>query len=157
MRAILNGTDVGRKNIVFGIALFLALGVVVGVPLTVDLFGGSMLTGEQYQTWKVVHGYAVFLALINGFFGLAIDRLDLPRRQKEVASWSILAAGLFGGVGRSILALLSALGAFGLVASLGEVACITLGTGIFLAGQMRERRKQSPARAAEARPSRTKG
>jgi hypothetical protein len=137
VKTILAGTDVGRKNIVFGLALFLALGVVAGVPLTVDLFGGSMLTGEQYQIWKVVHGYGVFLALINGFFGLAIDRLGLSRRQQEVASWSILAAGLFGGVGRGILALLSALAQFGLVASLGEVALITLGTGIFVAGQMR--------------------
>ncbi len=72
----------------FGVFLFLALGVVVGVPLTVNLFGGSMLTDAQYQTWKVVHGYAVFLATINGYFGLAIDRLDLSRRQKELASWS---------------------------------------------------------------------
>ena len=30
------GVDVGRKNIVFGVVLFLVLGVVVGVPLTVD-------------------------------------------------------------------------------------------------------------------------
>jgi hypothetical protein len=145
MSGIWAGTDVGRKNIVLGIALFLVLGVVVGVPLTVDLFGGSMLTDTQYQTWKVVHGYAVFLATLNGYFGLAIDRLDLSRRQKEVASWSILAAALFGGVGRSILALLSALERFGLVASLGEVACITLGTGIFLVGEMGHRRKHSPA------------
>jgi hypothetical protein len=152
VNTFLAGKDVGRKNIVFGIALFLAVGVVVGVPLTVDLFGGSMLTDTQYQTWKVVHGYGVFLALLNGYFGLFIDRLDLSRRQKEVASWSILAAGLFGGVGRSILALLSALGDFGLVASLGEVAFITLGTGIFLVGEMRARRRRSPALAAEARP-----
>jgi hypothetical protein len=152
MNAIWAATVVGRKNIVFGVALFLALGVVVGVPLTVDLFGGSMLTDAQYQTWKVVHGYGVFLATLNGYFGLAIDRLDLSRRQKEVASWSILAAALFGGVGRSILALLSALDEFGLVASLGEVAFITLGTGIFLVGEMRSRRRRSPTLAAEARP-----
>lgn len=154
MNAIWAATDVGRKNIVFGIALFLALGVVVGVPLTVDLFGGSMLTDTQYQTWKVVHGYAVFLATLNGFFGLAIDRLDLSRRQKEVASWSILAAALFGGVGRSILVLLSALDEFGLVASLGEVAFITLGTGMFLVGEMRLRRRRSPTMTTEAHPGR---
>lgn len=152
MNAIWAATVVGRKNIVFGVALFLALGVVVGVPLTVDLFGGSMLTDAQYQTWKVVHSYGVFLATLNGYFGLAIDRLDLSRRQKEVATWSILAAALFGGVGRSILALLSALDEFGLVASLGEVAFITLGTGIFLVGEMRSRRRHSPTLAVEARP-----
>ena len=53
MNKIFAGVDVGRKNIVFGVVLFLVLGVVVGVPLTVDLFGGSMLTESQYQTWKV--------------------------------------------------------------------------------------------------------
>jgi len=152
VNTFLAGTDVGKKNIIFGIALFLVIGVVVGVPLTVDLFGGSMLTATQYQTWKVVHGYGVFLAVLNGYFGLAIDRLDLSRRQKEVASWAILAAGLFGGVGRSILVLLSALDSFGLLASLGEVASITLGTGIFLVGVMRDRRKRSPALAGKARP-----
>ena len=153
MKAIWASMDVGRKNIVFGIALFLALGVVVGIPLTVDLFGGSMLTDTQYQTWKVVHGYSVFLATLNGFFGLAIDRLDLSRRQKEVASWFILAAGLFGGVGRSILVLLGALDKFGLVASLGEVAFITLGTAIFLVGEVRLRSRRSPAPAGKARPA----
>jgi hypothetical protein len=146
--------DVGRKNIGFGIALFLALGVVVGIPLTVNLFGGSMLTASQYQTWKVVHAYSVFLATLNGYFGLAIDRLDLSRRQKEVASWSILGAALFGGVGRSILVLLGALDKFGLVASLGEVALITLGTAIFLVGEVRLRSRRSPAPAAGARPRR---
>ena len=154
MKAIWASTDVGRKNIVFGIALFLALGVVAGIPLTVDLFGGSMLTDTQYQTWKVVHGYSVFLATLNGFFGLAIDRLDLSRRQKEVASWSFLVAALFGGVGRSILALVGALDEFGLVASFGEVAFITLGTAIFLVGEVRLRSRRSPALAAEARPDR---
>ena len=153
MKAIWASTDVGRKNIVFGIALFLALGVVVGIPLTVDLFGGSMLTDAQYQTWKVVHGYSVFLAILNGFFGLAIDRLDLSRRQKEVASWSILVAALFGCVGRSILALLGALDEFGLVASFGEVTFITLGTAIFLVGEVRLRSRRSPALAADARPA----
>ena len=154
MKAIWASTDVGRKNIVFGIALFLALGVVVGIPLTVDLFGGSMLTDAQYQAWKVVHGYSVFLATLNGFFGLAIDRLDLSRRQKQVASWFILVAALFGGVGRSILVLLGALDAFGLVASFGEVAFITLGTAIFLVGEARLRSRRSPALAADARPAR---
>ena len=34
---------VGRKNIVFGSALFLIAGVLVGIPLTINLFGGSVL------------------------------------------------------------------------------------------------------------------
>jgi uncharacterized membrane protein len=152
VKAIWASTDVGRKNLVFGIALFLALGVVVGIPLTVDLFGGSMLTDAQYQTWKVVHAYSVFLATVNGFFGLAIDRLDLSRRQKEVASWSMLAAALFGGVGRSTLVLLGALDEFGLVASLGEVVFITLGTALYLVGEVRLRSRRSPA--AQAGPHR---
>ena len=145
MKAIWASIDVGRKNIAFGIALFLALGVVVGIPLTVNLFGGSMLTGTQYQTWKVVHGYSVFLATLNGFCGLTIDRLALSRRQKEVASWAFLVAALSGGVGRSLVALLGAADGFGLVASFGEVAFITLGTAIFLLGELGLRSRRSPA------------
>jgi len=154
VKAVWASMYVGRKNVVFGIALFLALGVVVGIPLTVNLFGGSMLTDTQYQIWKVVHGYSVFLATLNGYFGLAIDRLDLSRRQKEVASWSILVAALFGGVGRSILALLGALDKYGVVASLGEVAFITLGTAVFLVGEVRLRSRRTVPVATGPRPDR---
>jgi hypothetical protein len=93
MSSIFADVHVGRKNVTFGIALFLIAGVMVGIPLTINLFGGSVLTSEQYQAWKVVHGYSVFLAFINYFFGLVIDRVDLTRQQKEVASWSFLIAG----------------------------------------------------------------
>jgi hypothetical protein len=48
MDKIFADADVGRKNIVFGIALFLVLGVVVGIPLTIDFFGGSILTADQW-------------------------------------------------------------------------------------------------------------
>jgi len=139
MDKIFAGVDVGRKNMVFGIALFLVLGVIVGIPLTVDFFGGSIFTRDQYQMWKVVHGYSVFLAFINYFFGMTIDRLNLTRGQKEFSSWSILITGLFGAVGRSILVLLSALSSFGLFASFGEVIFITLGTLVFVFGQVKQR------------------
>jgi hypothetical protein len=139
MNGIFANVDIGRKNILFGFALFLTLGVVVGIPLTINFFGGSILTSDQYQMWKVVHGYGVFLGFINYFFGLLIDRLDLTRRSKEISSWSMLTAGLFGAIIRMILVLLSALNDFGVYASLGEVAFITLGTVIFLIGQMRGR------------------
>lgn len=137
MNRVLTNVDVGRKNVVFGVALFVALGVVVGVPLTIDFFGGSSLTRDQYQIWKVVHGYGVFLGFINYFFGVSIDRLNLTRQQKEISSWSILLAGLSGGVVRMILVLLSALGTLGIYASLGEAAFITIGTIVFVLGQMR--------------------
>ena len=127
--------DVGRKNIGFGVALFLILGVVVGIPLNVDFLGGSMLTEAQYQTWKVIHGYGVFLAFVNFFFGYCIDRLNLTRRQKEISSWSFLIAGLFGGIGRSVLVLLSIQGGFGSYAvSLIETVGFVLGTFIFMRG-----------------------
>ena len=32
MNKVFAGIDVGRKNIIFGVVLFLGLGVVVGVP-----------------------------------------------------------------------------------------------------------------------------
>jgi hypothetical protein len=136
MENILGTSDVGRKNVAFGIALFLISGVIVGIPLTINFFGGSVLTSGQYQAWKVVHGYSIFLGFINYFFGLVIDRLALTRGQKELSSWCMLAAGLVGGVGRMTLLLLSALDEFGVVASLGEVVLIVLATAVFLRGQM---------------------
>ena len=41
MNRILADKDVGRKNIGFAVVLFLIFGVVVGIPLTVDLFVGN--------------------------------------------------------------------------------------------------------------------
>ncbi len=139
MNAIFANTDVGRKNIWFGIVLFLLLGVVVGTPLTVNMFGGSLLTSDQYQSWKVIHGYSVFLAFINYFLGLAIDRFEMPRGQKQIVSWTFLAAGLVGGMGRMTLVLLSALSQFGRAASLVETVLFVLGTLVLLRGQMQRR------------------
>jgi len=133
------GVDVGRKNIVFGVALFLVLGVVVGVPLTVGLFGGSMLTESQYQTWKVLHAYGVFTAFVNFFFGFLVDRMSLGRRQLEIASWSFLIAGLVGGIGRPILFLLSVQGSTGGYAiSFIETVGFVVGTFIFVRSRMQE-------------------
>jgi hypothetical protein len=138
MNRIFAGADVGKKNIGFGIASFLILGVVVGIPLTVDLLGGSMLIDTQYQTWKVLHGYGVFLAFVNFFFGYCIDRLNLTKREKEISSWSFVIAGLFGGLGRSFLFLLSIHGGFGsYTASLIETVGFVLGTFIFIRGQIK--------------------
>jgi hypothetical protein len=103
------------------------------------MFGGSLLTSDQYQAWKVVHGYAVFLAFINYFFGLCIDRLNMTKRQKEISSWSFLVAGVIGGFGRMILLLLSSPKEFFLVVSLVETALFVLGTFIFVLGQMKVR------------------
>jgi hypothetical protein len=140
MNKILEGIDVGRKNIVFGVVLFLVLGVVVGVPLTADLFGGSMLTESQYQTWKVLHAYGVFTAFVNFFFGFLVDRMSLGRRQLEIASWSFLIAGLVGGIGRPILFLLSVPGSIGSYAiSLIETVGFVVGTLLFVLGQLKVR------------------
>lgn len=140
MNKIFIGVDVGRKNIVFGVALFLVLGVVAGVPLTVDLFGGSMLTESQYQTWKVLHAYGVFTAFVNFFFGFLVDRMSLSRRQLEIASWSFLIAGLVGGIGRPVLFLLSVPGSIGSYAiSLIETVGFVAGTFVFVRNQMQER------------------
>jgi len=140
MNSIFANTDVGRKNIGFGMALFLILGVVVGIPLTGNLLGGSMVTAAQYQAWKVIHGYGVFLAFVNFFFGYCIDRLNLTRRQKEISSWSFVIAGLFGGIGRSALFLFSLSGGFGsYTASFIETMGFVAGTFIFVLGQVKER------------------
>ena len=134
------GIDVGRKNIVFGVVLFLVIGVVVGVPLTVDLFGGSMLTESQYQTWKVLHAYGVFTAFVNFFFGFLVDRMSLGRRQLEIASWSFLVAGLVGGIGRPILFLLAVPGSIGsYTIDLIETVGFVVGTFIFVLSRLQKR------------------
>jgi len=140
MNRVLAGVDIGRKNVVFGVALFLVIGVGVGVPLTVDLFGGSMLPESQYQTWKVLHAYGVFTAFVNFFFGFLVDRMRLGRRQLEIASWSLLIAGLVGGIGRPVLFILSVPGSIGSYAiSLIETVGFVVGTFIFVRGQVQER------------------
>ena len=140
MNKMFAGVDIGRKNIIFGLLLFLVLGVVVGVPLTVDLFGGSMLTESQYQTWKVLHAYGVFTAFVNFFFGYCIDRQNLTRRQKEIASWSFLVAGIVGGLGRPVLFLLSIDGGLGsYIVDLIETIGFVVGTFVFLYSLIKER------------------
>jgi hypothetical protein len=145
MNTLYGGAMVGRKNIAFGIALFLLLGVVVGIPLTINFFGGSVLSDEQYQTWKVVHGYGIFLGFINYFFGLLIDRLNLTMPQKELSSWCFLGAGAVGGLGRMALVLFSAYSDLGVFASLGEVVLVVVGTTIFVLGQIRTASLPSPS------------
>jgi hypothetical protein len=140
MDRIFAGVNVGRKNIVFGVVLFLVLGVVVGIPLTVNLFGGSMLTESQYQTWKVLHAYGVFTAFVNFFFGFLVDRMSLGRRQLEIASWSFLVAGLAGGIGRPVLFLLSVPGSIDIhTVDLIETVGFVVGTFIFVRSRMQER------------------
>jgi hypothetical protein len=156
MNTILAGGAVGRKNIAFGIGLFVILGVVVGIPLTVNFLGGSMLTGDQYQTWKVVHAYGVFLSFINFFFGLCVDRLELTSWHKEMSSWSFLLAGLIGGVVRMLLALFSVLGEFGVYASLAETALFVLGTFILFRGLITTRPGRLGERTADSRYSHAK-
>lgn len=143
MNRIYADADVGKKNIAFGIGLFLILGVLVGIPLTVDFLGGSMLTTVQYLNWKVIHGYGVFLAFVNFFFGYSIDRLNLTKGQKEVSSWLFIVAGLVGGIGRSMLVLLSLQGGYGsYAASLIETMGFIFGTLIFVRGLIKERPAQ---------------
>ncbi len=150
MNGIFADQVVGRKNIVFSIALFLIMGVLFGIPLTIDLFGGSLLSLDQYQAWKVIHGYSVFLAFINFFFGMCIDRMNLTSQEKEIASWSFILAGVVGGLGRMTLVLLSALGAYGRVASLLETMLFVLGTLVFVRGQARGRQARLVKGAAPA-------
>ena len=118
------------------------LGVVVGIPLTVNFMGGAMLAVDQYQTWKVLHGYGVFLAFINFFFGYCIDPMPLTRMQKEYASWAFLIAGLFGGIGRLVLVLMPNLGGYGVYINLVETVGFVVGTMVFVCALM----KENPAR-----------
>ena len=156
MKTLFANADVGKKNILFGIVLFLLLGVMVGIPLTMDLLGGSLLSSDQYHAWMVVHGYGVFLAFINYFLGLAIDRLEMPRQHKEIVSWSFLAAGLIGGVVRMVLVLASSLSVFGRVVSLAETALFVLGMIALLRGQFKEKASRSLERTSQPDYSRVR-
>jgi hypothetical protein len=135
----------GRRNVALGITLFLVLGVLVGIPLTIDFFGGSIFGAEEYQTVKVVHAYGVFLAFVNYFFGLMVDRLTLSDRQKELASWSFAIAGLVGGLVRLPLVAAGALDDYGLYVSLVETVCFVAGTALVLAGQAAGRTTRTSA------------
>ncbi len=141
MNKLFPDVGVGRKNVITGILIFLVMGVIIGIPLTIDFMGGSLLTGAQYQSWKVIHGYSVFLAFINLFLGLGIDHFNLPVRQKEIVSWAFLAAGIVGGLGRMALVLLAALESFGRFASLIETVLFVVGTIYLLV------RQKQPAQA----------
>jgi hypothetical protein len=153
MKTLFANADVGRKNLVFGVALFLLLGVVIGIPLTIDFLGGSLLASDQYQIWKVVHGYGVFLAFINYFLGTTLDRLDMSRPQKEIVSWSFLVAGVVGGAGRMILVLMSSLGVYGPYASLIETMLFVLGTIFFVRGQVQEKASHPLKSTSQPQPS----
>jgi hypothetical protein len=99
-----------------------------------------MLSESQYQTWKVLHAYAVFTAFVNFFFGFLVDRMNLPRRQLEIASWSFLVAGLVGGFGRPLLFVFPVSGPIGSYAiSLIETVGFVIGTFLFVRSLMRER------------------
>lgn len=137
MSGIFGDAVIGRKNVIAGLVLFLIMGVIVGIPLTVDFLGGSLLSDAQYQSWKVIHGYSVFLAFINLFLGLGIDRFNMSTRQKEIVSWTFLIAAVVGGLGRMTLDLLASMAAFGRYASLVETVLFVIGTIVLAAGQMR--------------------
>lgn len=143
MKHMFDEIRIGRKNIYLGMGLFILLGILIGIPLTLNFFGIRVMSDEQYALWKVVHGYGIFLGFINYFFGLLIDTSALTSQQKEIASWSFLLAGVFGGLIRSVLVLFTGLETYGLLTSLGEVVFITIGTLLFLLGQTRRR---EPAR-----------
>ena len=130
-------THIGTKNILFGVFLFLLFAFVIGVPLTLNFFSASVLSAEQYQLWKVVHGYGIFLGVINCLLGAIVDRLHLSAGQKEALSWSFIIAGLFGAVVRMALVLLAIYDDWHLMASLGEVTFFVIGLAILVYGWTR--------------------
>jgi hypothetical protein len=82
----------------------------------------------------------------------------LTRLEKEISSWSLLVTGLFGGVFRLTLVLFAAFSSLGVYASLGETVFITLGTAIFLMGQLKSKTSaEKPAKLSkpDTKPSGT--
>ena len=140
MNAFFSVAQVGKKNMIFGSFLFLLFAFVIGVPLTLDFLGLSVMSSEQYELWKVVHAYGIFLGVVNYLIGTSVDKLSISARQKEVLSWSFVVAGLFGAIGRMILVLVSAYDDWHLLASLGEVVFFSVGMAVYIYGWARERK-----------------
>jgi hypothetical protein len=138
MANLLQKAQVGKQNIIFGALLFILFAIVIGVPLTLSFFGMPVLSAEQYALWKVVHGYGVFLSVINFFLGTSLDQLSISNRQKQIVSWSFIIAGLFGAVIRMTLVLLGLFKDWVLYASLGEVVFFSLGLIIYIWGWARK-------------------
>jgi hypothetical protein len=139
MNTLLADAQVGKKNIIFGALLFLIFAVVIGIPLTLNFFGVTVLSAEQYQLWKVIHAYGLFLGVINFLLGMKLDQLSISGRQKEALSWSFIIAGLFGAVVRMTLALLAIYENWHLLASLGETVFFTVGLAILIYGWARKK------------------
>lgn len=160
MNTLRSEMRVGRKNILFGAFLFLLFAVCMGIPLTINLFGGSALSAEQYELWKVVHAYGLFLGVINVFLGTSINNLQLSRGQKELLSWSFIIAALFGAIVRMALVLLAVYDTWHLVPSFGEAVFFSIGLALFVYGlsragdQIETTTPRMPS--AEDRPVRTK-
>lgn len=138
MNNLLQDTQIGKRNIIFGVLLFLLFALVIGIPLTLNFFGVRVLSDEQYEIWKVVHGYGIFLAVINCFLGTVVDGLRLSHGQKDLLSWSFIIAGVFGALGRMALVLLGLLEDWHLLASLGEVVFFVVGLALFVYGWTRK-------------------
>jgi prepilin signal peptidase PulO-like enzyme (type II secretory pathway) len=140
MNTFISGAQVGKRNIYFGSFLFLLFAFVIGVPLTLDFLGLSVMSSEQYELWKVVHAYGLFLGVVNYLIGTSVDKWSISARQKEVLSWSFVVAGLFGAIGRMTLVLLSAYEDWHLLASLGEVVFFSIGLAVYIYGWTREKK-----------------
>ena len=134
MSTLFADSPIGRKNIIFGAFLFLLFALAVGIPLTLDFLGASVLSDKQYQLWKVVHGYGIFLGVINYFLGTNLDQLRLSGRQKEMLSWSFIVAGFFGAIVRMAFALLDVYDDWVLFASSVEAASFSVGLALFIYG-----------------------
>lgn len=153
MNNLFSDTLIGKRNIIFGVFLFLLFAFGIGVPLTLNFFGISVLSAEQYELWKVVHGYGIFLAVINCLLGASVDDLRISDGQKKALSWSFIIAGLFGAVVRMSLVLLAAYEDWHLLASLGEVVFFSVGLAIFIYGWARKKGLAWPSEpGTEARP-----
>lgn len=138
MKFNLSDVYFGKRNVYFGIFVFLIAAFVIGTPLTLNFLGLDVMSDEQYRIWKVVHGYSIFLGVINYFFGLVIDRLRVTNQLKNLASLSFIIAATFGSFGRIVLVLVAAYDSLGIFVSFGETIFFVVGLAVFLYGQTRD-------------------
>ena len=87
--------EIGKKNSMFGLftILFWSLYFVFGLGHMV-VSTMTTLTPALESSIATVHGYAIFLGILNYLFGFQLEKLDFTSKQKQIISWSFI-IGLF--------------------------------------------------------------
>lgn len=87
-------THIGHRNVVWGWT-FMAMGVITGSILSAWSFGGPFGAPSGFHDYgdlprrmvRLAHIALFMLPIINIQIGKDLDRIDVPERWKQIASW----------------------------------------------------------------------